>query len=753
MGIKPKGVPEKITRMGRNAMDKYMDSLLAAMEKSGRNFDIPKIKEAFFFAADLHAGQFRVSGEPYISHPASVAEIVVGLGLDTDSVCAALLHDTVEDCGGQVSLEIIEKKFGGQVALLVDGLTKLVKIPFDDKEEEHIENLRKMFLAMSKDVRVIFIKLCDRLHNMRTLGVKKDEKRRITALETMQVFAPLAHRLGIQKIKQELENLSLMYLDPVGYEEVQTDIQRRYGMSVDFLQGATDSIKEKMDELGYDFNIKGRVKSVYSLYRKMYEQGKTFEEIYDFYALRIITDTELECYTVLGVIHDMFKSIPGRFKDYISTPKPNMYRSLHTTVIGNQGIPFEVQIRTKEMHQIAEYGVAAHWKYKSGEKSGESLDSKLEWISRLIESENYTKDHDEFLRSLKIDMFHDEIFVFTPKGDVVTLPQGSTIIDFAYAIHSAVGNRMTGAKINGNIATIDSIPENGQIVEIITSSASKGPSRDWLKIVKTGEARNKIRQWFKKEKRSENILVGKSEIDREFKRFASGCSEAVKAEIVTRVAERIGMNGGAEDLYNTIGYGGLSVSKISAKLKDEYEKIAKVAEEQKPIEAPDVALKPRTKPKGSIIIDGLDGCEVKFAKCCNPLPGDAVVGFITKGYGISVHKCECPNVEKNKKIEEYKDRFVSARWDEEIVSTGSSSQTYEAYIQVYAEQSLMLMANLTTALADMRVAIHQISTQLKGDNEITVNLVVGCKNTDHSNSIMSRLKGVQGVLDVVRGYA
>ncbi|MBE6544331.1 MAG: bifunctional (p)ppGpp synthetase/guanosine-3',5'-bis(diphosphate) 3'-pyrophosphohydrolase, partial [Ruminococcaceae bacterium] len=685
--------------------------------------------------------------------PVSVAEIVVSLGLDTDSVCAALLHDTVEDCGGQVSLEIIEKKFGGQVALLVDGLTKLVKIPFDDKEEEHIENLRKMFLAMSKDVRVIFIKLCDRLHNMRTLGVKKDAKRRMTALETMQVFAPLAHRLGMQKIKQELENLSLMYLDPVGYEEVQEDIKRRYGLSAEFLEGAVESIKEKMDELHYNFQIKGRVKSVYSLYRKIYEQGKTFEEIYDFYALRIITETELECYTMLGVIHDMFKSIPGRFKDYISTPKPNMYRSLHTTVIGGDGIPFEVQIRTREMHQVAEYGVAAHWKYKSGESSKESLDSKLEWIAKLIESENYTRDHDEFLRSLKIDMFHDEVFVFTPKGDVITLPQGSTMIDFAYAIHSAVGNRMVGAKINGNIVTIDSMPENGQIIEIITSSSSQGPSRDWLRVVKTGEARNKIRQWFKKEKRSENIVVGKNEIDREFKRFGTPCSEAQKEEIVSKVASRIGIHGGAEDLYNTIGYGGLSVSKISAKLKDEYEKLVKPLEEQKPLEAPDIALKPSSKPKGGIIVDGVDGCEVKYARCCNPLPGDSVVGFITKGYGISIHKVGCPNMERYKGDAVYKDRIVKARWDEEITSPHGSSPTFEAYIQVYAEQSMMLMANITTALADMRVALHQIATQNKSSNEIIINLVVGCKNIDHSKSIIARLKSIEGVVDVVRGYA
>ncbi|MBQ8398851.1 MAG: bifunctional (p)ppGpp synthetase/guanosine-3',5'-bis(diphosphate) 3'-pyrophosphohydrolase [Clostridia bacterium] len=725
-----------------------ISGLLLMLKETEKNYDIAKITNAFEFAKELHEGQFRVSGEPYISHPVAVAEIVAGLELDTDSICAALLHDTVEDCKDKVSLDIISHKFGYPVAMLVDGLTKLEKIPFADKEEQEVENLRKMFLAMSKDIRVIFIKLCDRLHNMRTLYAKAENKRRITALETMQVFAPLAHRLGIQKIKQELENLSLSYLDPIGYNEIKNDIDRRYGLNINFLQKATDQISDKLTDLNFDFVMEGRVKSVYSIYKKMYEHGKSFDEIYDFYALRIITETELDCYTVLGIIHDMFKSIPGRFKDYISTPKPNMYRSLHTTVIGRDGIPFEVQIRTREMHHVAEYGIAAHWKYKSGAKeSKEDIDKKLEWISKIIEGDEYVKDPDEFLRSLKIDLFHDDIFVFTPKGDVITLPVGANIIDFAYAIHSAVGNKMTGAKINGAIAPIDTELENGQIVEIITSSSAKGPSRDWLKMVKTAEARNKIRQWYKKEKRPENIQMGKNEIDKEFRRYGKNCSEALKNEILTNVSSRMGIQS-VDDLYAMIGYGGLTVSKISIKLHDEYERLAQF-EPPAPIQASDVEVKPRKSKNGGVIVDGNEGCLVKFARCCNPLPGDKIIGFITKGYGISIHKRDCPNVALNMEKQEYEERFVTAHWEDNPVS---ATGTFEAFIQVNAENRMTLIADITMALADMRVELHQISTQSKANDEILVNMMIACKDTSHFESILSRLKSIRSVHNVSRGY-
>ena len=720
-------------------------TLLTSLERSGKHYDIEKITKAYELAKSLHEGQFRVSGEPYISHPVSVAEIAATLGLDTDSICAALLHDTVEDCGNDIDIPTIKKEFGADVASLVDGLTKLVSIPFSDKEEQHVEDLRKMFLAMSKDVRVIFIKLCDRLHNMRTLGVKKDEKRRTTALETMHVFAPLAHRLGMQKMKHELENRSLEYLDPIGYTEIRNDIEKRYGESRDFIALARSKVSDKLTEAGINFTLEGRVKSVYSIYRKMYQQNKSFEEIFDFYALRVIVDTEEECYVVLGMIHEMFNMVPGRFKDYISTPKPNMYRSLHTTVMGRNAIPFEVQIRTWDMHRVAEYGVAAHWKYKSGEESKEEIDRKLSWIAKLIETEDDTRDPEEFLQALKIDIMHDEVFVFTPKGDIITLPQGATVVDFAYAIHSAVGNKMVGAKINGMIVPIDRAPQNGEIVEIITSSASRGPSRDWMKIVKTGEARNKIRQYFKKEQRAENISVGKIEIDREFKRIGKACTEAQRNEILLNCAKRIGIQD-IEDLYNTIGYGGITVSKIGSKIKDEFERVVKVEE---PIiqDVSEVQTVKRKKSNGGVIIDGVDGLSVKFSKCCNPLPGDSVIGFITKGYGISVHKQDCPNVISGLKNPAYIDRWVNARWE----STASTGGEFEAQIRVTAQPSIRLIADVTMALADMRVALLSIATHNRSDCTI-IELTISCKNLDHFKSILSRLRSVENVEDVSRGY-
>ena len=728
--------------------------LIDLLSITGKNYDIEKIKRAYEYAAELHAGQKRASGEPYISHPIAVAEIVAGLELDTDSICAALLHDTVEDCSDKTNIKEIEKRFGSEVALLVDGLTKIVSLQVDDKEEQHIESLRKMLLAMSKDVRVIFIKLCDRLHNMRTLDAKPDEKRRITALETMEVYAPLAHRLGMQKIKQELENLGLQYLDPIGYNEIKNDIESKYGKSLNFIENIRLTIAEKLEENNIEYSLEGRIKTVYSIYKKMYNQNKSFDEVYDFYALRIIVGTELECYTVLGIIHEMFNSIPGRFKDYISTPKPNMYRSLHTTVIGRDGIPFEVQIRTWEMHHIAEYGIAAHWKYKSGASSKEDMDKKLEWISRLIETEDNTRDPAEFLQAIKTDIFHDEVFVFTPKGDVIALPQGSTVIDFAYAIHSAVGNRMMGAKINGMIVPIDRQVQNGEIVEILTSSAIKGPSRDWLGIVKTSEAKTKIRQWFKKESRADNIAVGKGIVDSEFKKYTQRLTEANKNDIIATVASKTGF-AEVDDLYNTLGYGGMSVSKLSAKMREEINKLRIIDPEPIIISEDDIVHK--SKPKhlksnSGIIVDGQSGCAVKFAKCCNPLPGDSVIGFITKGYGISIHKKDCPNILENMKNPEYNDRFVSAHWDLPENSS-SSKNVYEALLQIYTEDGIGMLADIAVALAEMKVMILSVNSQKKSNNESIINLKVSCKNTEHYNSIVSKLKSLKGVLGVSRGFS
>lgn len=727
--------------------------LVSTLTATGKKYDIDKIKNAYEYASRMHEGQKRLSGEPYITHPVAVAQIVAGLELDTDSVCAALLHDTVEDCSDKTNLKEIEKLFGPEVAMLVDGLTKTVNLPVDNREDEHIENLRKMLLAMSKDIRVILIKLCDRLHNMRTLSAKPDPKRRTIALETMQVYAPLAHRLGMQRVKQELENLGLMYLDPIGYNEIKNDIEKRYGQNLNFIEHIRSQVDASLRENNIDFVLEGRIKSVYSVYKKMYSQNKSFDEIYDFYALRVIVGTELECYTVLGLIHEMFNSMPGRFKDYISTPKPNMYRSLHTTVIGRDGVPFEVQIRTREMHQIAEYGIAAHWKYKSGEKSTDSIDKKLEWIAKLIETEDGTRDPEEFMSALKSDIFHDETFVFTPKGDVIALPHGATVIDFAYAIHSAVGNKMIGAKINGMIVPIDRVPQNGEIVEILTSSASKGPSRDWLKIVQTSEAKTKIRQWFKKEKRADNIVVGQSAVESELRRYNTPYTEAQRNEIVENVGKRIGFNT-ADDVYNTIGYGGLPMSKIALKLHDEFERLVKPAPEVPVItdvEQVQLAKAPKASKGSGVIVDGEAGCLVKFAKCCNPLPGDNIVGFITKGYGISVHKRDCPNAVAGLNNPESADRWIDAMW--EYRAEQNTSDIYEATIVITAYDSIMLIADITAALADMRVALLQINSQKKGENSVLINLKVGCKNIDHFNSIVSKLRSLRDVDEVKRGFS
>lgn len=730
-----------------------IDRLLFILENTGKKYNIEKITKAYEYAKQLHEGQYRKSGEEYICHPVAVAEIVAGLELDTDSICAALLHDTLEDCADKIDIEKIKKEFGPQVAELVDGLTKLVQIRIEDKEDAHMESLRKMFLAMAKDVRVIFIKLADRLHNMRTLDAQPENKRRTIALETMHVYAPLAHRLGMQRIKQELENLALSYLDPIGYEEVSADIERKFGENRDFINKTRKLIHEKMNENGIKCTLEGRVKSVYSIYKKMYNQNKSFDEIYDFYAIRIIVNTELECYTALGIIHEMFNSMPGRFKDYISIPKPNMYRSLHTTVIGRDGIPFEVQIRTWEMHQIAEYGIAAHWKYKSGDKGDGDLDRKLEWIAKLIENESSTADPDEFIDALKIDIFQDETFVFTPKGDVITLPQNANCIDFAYHIHSAVGNRMIGAKVNGMIVPIDRKLNNGEIVEIITSSASKGPSRDWLKVVCTSEARAKIRQWFKKEKRAENIEAGKNEIQTELRRISPvHVTDEQFNEITGKVASRLGMNS-PEDLFGMLGYGGISMTTVGSRLKEEFERVVMPEPEVKITDVTQVQTvqRPRSSHSyGGVIVDGVEGCQVKFAKCCNPLPGDNIVGFITKGYGISVHKVDCPNVLNS--ISKENDRFVNVEW-KEVDETDSKHAQYEALMQVITEDRISMLADISTTLADMKVSIIQINTQKRAGGEIVFNIAVACKNLAHFNSIMARLKSIKDVVAVERGYA
>ena len=732
-------------------MHKQAEQLFARIRETN-GYDYDKIYKAYEYAERLHEGQKRISGEDYIVHPLSVAEEVINLQLDTDSVCAAFLHDTVEDCSEKVDLQTLRKEFGSDVAEIVDGVTKLVHIPFETKQDESIENLRKMFLAMSKDLRVIFIKLCDRLHNMRTLDVRSPEKQRSIALETMHVYAPLAHRLGIQKIKQELETLALYYLDPIGYNEVSNDIQKRYGENKDFLDFATQRVAESLDKYGIKYTLSGRVKTIYSIYKKMYNQSKKFDEIYDFYALRILVDTELDCYTALGIIHEQFNSMPGRFKDYISTPKPNMYRSLHTTVIGTKGIPFEVQIRTWEMHRIAEYGLAAHWKYKSGEQAKENIDSKLQWIRTLLETEKDADDPEEFFRPLKVDLFEDEIFVFTPKGDVINLPNNSTPIDFAYAIHSAVGNKMVGAKVNGSIVPINSILETGQIVEVLTSASSKGPSRDWLKIVRSGEARNKIKQFFKKERRAENIAVGKIELEREIKRYGKSYTEAQKNEIMRNLADRLSLPD-VEDLYNNIGYGGLAVSKIAVKLRDEFMRVVAPQTEVAPT-VNVVPAKPSRYERSardnaeSVIVDSVEGCTVKFAKCCNPLPGDSIIGYITRGYGVSIHKYDCPNAQAGLSRPEDKDRWVVASWSEKLSVRNFGS--FEATLSIFATYSPHIIADITLALNDMKVAVTAIQTR-ENEGEMVITVGIKCSGVDHLRNIISGLHRIKGVREVSRG--
>ena len=719
--------------------------LLDTLESSGKKYDYDKIKKAYLYAAEMHDGQMRQSGDPYITHPIAVAEIVASLGLDTDSICAAFLHDTVEDCSEKTNIDKIKELFGSEVALLVDGVTKIKSINISDKEETHIENIRKMLLAMSQDIRVIFIKLCDRMHNMQTLYVKKDEKRRITALETMHVYAPLAHRLGMQKVKQALESYALQYLDPIGYKEIKSHIDEKYGQNVDFIENVKSYVTSRLSSTGINFTLEGRVKTVYSVYKKMYDQNKSFDEIYDFYALRIIVDTELECYTVLGLIHEMYKSVPGRFKDYISTPKPNMYQSLHTTVIGKDGIPFEVQIRTKEMHQIAEYGIAAHWKYKSGEKSTDDIDKKLSWISKLIDTENDASDPDDFMHAFKIDIFHDETFVFTPKGDVIALPLGATTIDFAYAIHSGVGNKMIGAKVNGRIAPIDSVPKNGDIVEILTSNSSKGPSRDWLNIVKTSEARNKIRQWFKKEKRPENIIVGKGEIDKLFIRHKFVCAESEKKDIILNTAKKFGFSD-SDDFFNAIGYGGITLTKAEIRIRDEYEHLYKNQPKEIKVEDMQTTQKHHKSTSG-VIVDGQEGCSVKFARCCNPLPGENIIGFITKGYGITIHKADCPNIANAFAVESNASRFVKAEWDKMSYDSGNGS--YESAISILVNNRFSILADISVALTEMRVDIISVNTKNTKDSSI-INMTISCRDINHFNNIVAKLRSIDDVIRVTR---
>ena len=722
----------------KNAVKTFED-LAQAVADSGRPYDAGRIEKAYEMAAAAHAGQTRLSGESYVSHPVAVACLVVDLGLDTDSVVAALLHDSVEDT--ETTAEDVKAAFGPDVALLVDGVTKLGRIKFSSVEEQQAENLRKMLLAMSKDVRVMLIKLCDRLHNMRTGDGWPEQKRRDKALETMEVYAPIAHRLGMSNVKEELEDRSLQYLDPVGYEEI-TSFLAQNGGADSFISGIADRIKERLAENGMDkCTIKKRIKSVYGIYRKMYMQNRTFEEIYDVYAVRIILDTVGECYNALGVIHDMYHPIPSRFKDYISTPKPNMYQSLHTTVIGHEGIPFEVQIRTWEMDQTAEYGVAAHWKYKAGVSTKDKLDDRIAWVRQLLESQRESEDAGDLLRDIKSELLPEEVFAFTPKGDVINLPAGATVIDFAYAIHSAVGNRMVGAKVNSRIVPIDHKVVTGEIIEIITGPKDKGPSRDWLKIVRTSEAKSKIRNWFKKMRREENITQGRDALARELRREMIIIPDDQLDDFINSCSRRLRQNN-AEELYAAIGYGGMTIANCLPKLKEEWQKL-KASEEKAGEDLPKVDLS-RVHATDGVVVEGFDNTPIKFAKCCSPLPGDPIVGFITRGFGVSIHKQSCVNAISSMKDPTNAPRWVKAYWADSV------RDSYKAGIEIIALNRNELLQDVLAALADIRVPIYAVNARQVENNCAMVSLTIGINNTEHLNRVVARLSKVKDVLKVTR---
>ena len=724
-------------------VNKLYSDLRKKIEAIHNKDELAIIDKAFETANSFHQGQLRRSGEPYIIHPIAVANILVDLGMDYQSIVAALLHDVVEDT--DYTIEQLTGEFGEDVAILVDGVTKLGKVQLNSretKEEQQAENVRKMLLAMSKDIRVIIVKLADRLHNMRTLEFVDPQKQRDKALETLEIFAPISHRLGIRSVKEELEDRAIRFLDPVAYAGIEENLKNSSRSGNDFLEHTKEKILERVHQFVPNAQISGRIKSVHGIYRKMYMQGKDFDQIFDIYAVRIIVDSVVDCYNCLGIIHDMYNPLPNRFKDYISTPKPNMYQSLHTTVIGKEGVPFEVQIRTWDMHRTAEFGIAAHWKYKSGvTTTKQSFDDRLQWIREMLEAQQESGDARELVSSIKTDLITDEVFVYTPKGDVVNVPQGSTVIDFAYAIHSAVGNRMTGAKVDGRIVPIDYVIKTGQIVEILTSSQQgKGPSRDWLNIVKTSQAKSKIRNWFKKEKREENIVQGKEEVEREFRRNYIRLSDEDYEKFIKRLSERQRMET-VDDFYAAIGYGGVSIIRLMPYIKEEYQKnYDKSRFEVKTIPVRDNSKKN----KDGVTVEGIDNCLIKFSQCCNPLPGDNIIGFITRGHGVSIHKRDCTNVPKDLVNCAEPARWVNAYWN------GNVKEEYKATLQLTCLSRVGLMAEIATQVANMRVNITSISTHDMKDGRTIVELTVNVSGVDHLKNLIAKIEKIDGILLVER---
>ncbi len=724
--------------------EQQLVEFLAFLKSQNLSFEEAKIKKAFECCVQLHKGQLRRSNDEYYIHPLNVAKIVAQLGLDSDAVVAALLHDTVEDT--QITIDYIKKEFGSEVALLVDGVTKIGKLSFVSKEEQQAETIRKMLIAMGKDIRVILIKLADRLHNMRTIDFVPEQKRRDKALETLEVYAPIAHRLGIRGIKEELEDLSIAQLDPIAYKEIENQLNLKQDFREQFLSLVRDRIEERLhkDMPGVHIEFQSRVKSINGIYRKMYMQGKDFEEIYDVYAIRIITDTVANCYNVLGIVHDLFRPLPNRFKDYISTPKPNRYQSLHTTVIGRECVPFEIQIRTEEMHETAEYGIAAHWKYKVGLNANDGkMEESLAWIRQILETQSETGDASEILRTIKVDLAQEDVFAVTPRGDVINLPVGATVVDFAFAIHSAVGIKMVGAKVDGKIVPINHQIKTGEVIEILTSNqAGRGPSRDWINIAVTNQAKTKIRGWFKKEKRTENIAQGKSDLEREFKRN-SITFETVEAfgEFIEDIAKRQHFSS-TDDFYAAIGYGGITLSKLLPNIKELY---AKQTKQLKAGEMPETApVIKRSKAHGGVIVEGIDNCLIRFSKCCAPLPGDDIIGFITRGHGVSVHKSDCPNVPKDISKAEEKERWVSAFWEE------TQKTNFLASLQISSIDREGLIVDISQVLYNMRVSLSGINARKTKDGNCVVMITVSTEGLEHLKSIKARLEKVQGVFHVER---
>ncbi len=711
------------------------------MQPGSDSYDRQLILKAFNRCVIAHSDQRRASGEPYYMHPIAVAEIIISLGMDSESIAAALLHDVIEDT--EYGYDYVKSEFGKSVADLVDGVTKLGKIPLESRESAQAENIRKMLIAMSHDIRVIIIKLADRLHNMRTIDAKPPQSQRDKSLETLEVYAPIAHRLGIRAVKEELEDLAIMHLDPVAYHEIENLLTVRKKNRKRFLDDIKARIKERVEEFVPGITIEGRVKSIHGIYRKMYMQGKSFDEIYDIYAVRIITDTVVNCYNILGVIHDMFRPIPGRFKDYISTPKPNLYQSLHTTVIGREGIPFEVQIRTMEMHRTAEYGIAAHWKYKDGISRNDSkFEERLAWIRQILDNQRESDDAEDIIQTIKTDLSQEDVFAVTPRGDVINLPVGSTVIDFAFAIHSEVGVKMIGAKVDGRIVPITHVIKTGEVIEIITSNqAGHGPSRDWLNIVKTNQAKTKIRAWFKKERRPENIATGKAEIEREFQRNNIRLSDEDMQKFLGEIATRQRC-ANVEELYAAIGYGGILLSKLMPHIKEEYIKFCKTEKTSDISEM--VTPRKFSKSSDGVVVEGIDNCLIKLSRCCAPLPGDDIIGFITRGHGVSVHKRDCSNVPRDISTCAEPERWIPAHWEV------GRSERFDSTVSIMSINRDGVLADLSVLLSNLHVSLHAMSARETKDGNCEILLTISVEGKEHLDNVIQRLSKVNGVYSVER---